>query len=61
MKDRTFNAVSQRILPGRPAGHRWDGQRSFGFALAGVRVAEGGAEVAVLCPDARPPVPVQWP
>jgi hypothetical protein len=46
-KDRTFNAISQRILPGQTAGwrrgdRRWDGKRSFGFALAGVRVAVGG-------------------
>jgi hypothetical protein len=46
MKDRTFNAVSQRSRV-RQAGWRrgdgrWDGKRSFGFALAGVRMAVGG-------------------
>jgi hypothetical protein len=53
MKDRTFNAVSQRILPGqtgRRGNGRWDGKSSFGSALVSVRVAVGGRRGgAVLC------------
>ena len=39
---------------------RWDGKRSFGFALAVSGWLWGTAEVAVLSPDASPPVPVKW-
>jgi hypothetical protein len=65
-KDRACNAVSQRTLPGR-TGRVATGRRPLGReAVVWVRPGRcsggcgGGAGVAVLSPDASPPVPVEW-
>ena len=66
-KDRTFNAVSQRILPGQSgrvvtrvtAAGTGRGRLGSLWPVSGW--LWGDAEVAVLSPDASPPVPVQWP